>query len=328
MAAPGQQSESLTDRETARELFRRVHLIRAVEEKIRKVYPEDEMKTPVHLSVGAEAIEAGVCRALQAPDQVYGTYRTHGLYLATGGNLTRFFAELLGHSTGVFGGRAGSMHLASPATGFMMSSAIVASILPVALGAAFAASRLQTGAVAVVFFGDGATEEGVFWETLNMAALHSLPLLFVCEDNGLAIHVPREIRQAYSIPEAARLFGIETVSAAGIDVMQVHELASRLLSDLRRRCRPGFLHLTYHRHLEHVGINEDYGADYRRPDEQAEWPANDPVDIARQRCLETGLGEDELRRIVERTGEEIEAALSAAGTGGPGSPDEAEGLTS
>jgi len=293
-------------------LFRAVYLIRAVEEKIRSVYPGDEMKTPVHLSEGAEAIEAGVCGALRRGDQVYGTYRTHGLYLATGGDLRRFFAELLGKETGIAGGRAGSMHLACPGTGFMMSSAIVGTILPVALGAAFAAVRRATGAVATVFFGDGATEEGVFWETLNMAALHSLPVLFVCEDNGLAIHVPRRHRQAYEIPQAPELFGIEAVSATGTDAIRVHALAAGMLARIRERRRPGFLHFTCHRYLEHVGIDEDWDAGYRRREDYAEWYADDPVDTGRRRVLEAGVGRACLDALVEEVDAAIETAYAEA----------------
>jgi len=283
-----------------------------VEEKIRSVYPEDEMKTPVHLSVGAEAIEAGVCSALHQDDQVYGTYRTHGLYLAMGGDLRQFFAELLGRGTGVARGRAGSMHLACPGTGFVMSSAIVGTILPVALGAAFAAVRRATGAVATVFFGDGATEEGVFWETLNMAALHSLPVLFVCEDNGMAIHIPRQHRQSYEIPQAPRLFGIEVASATGTDVVQVHALAAAMLARIREQRRPGFLHLTCHRYLEHVGINEDYDAGYRRREDYEEWYANDPVDTARRRLRAAGESEARIAALVKEVDASIEAAFAEA----------------
>ena len=179
-------------------LYEKMYLIRKAEEAIQEYYPEDDMKTPMHMSMGEEAIVAGVCEALDPEDQVLGTYRSHALYLAKTSETNRFFAEMYGKATGVARGKAGSMHLSSFEHGLLCSSAIVASSIPVALGVAFANKYKNRNKKVVVFFGDGAVDEGSFWESVNFAGLKKLPLLFVCEDNGLAVHTRREDRQGYS----------------------------------------------------------------------------------------------------------------------------------
>jgi len=191
-----------------RRLFRTALLIRLVEERVIELYPSDKIQSPVHLSIGQEAVAVGVCDALGPDDLVFATYRSHGFYIAKGGPLDAMFAELYGRKGGISGGKAGSMHLAAPEVGLMGSSAVVASTIPHAVGAALSFKRRGAKQIAVAVFGDGATEEGVYHESLNFAALMKVPVLFLCEDNGLAVHSHRPVRQAYRLPEHAATFGI------------------------------------------------------------------------------------------------------------------------
>ena len=179
----------MTDVPLSDTLFYQALRIRLVEERIIELYPTDKIQSPVHLSIGQEAVAVGVCRSLRTTDLLFSSYRSHAFYLAKGGDLRTMFAELFGRVTGCCGGKAGSMHLAAPEVGFMGASAVVASTIPHAVGAALAAQRLKrTDQVIVVAFGDGATEEGVYHESLNFAGLHKLPLVLLCENNGLAVH--------------------------------------------------------------------------------------------------------------------------------------------
>src|SRR4051795_12417756 len=169
-------------------LYRSLYRIRRIEEEVARAYPTDKVKSPVHLSIGQEAVSVSVCEALRADDVVFPTYRGHALYLAKGGDLNRMVAELYGKVTGCTRGKGGSMHLIDPEAGVMGASAVVGTTIANAAGYAYALRVRGSDAVVVSFFGDGATEEGVFAETLNFAVLKRLPVLFVCENNGYAIH--------------------------------------------------------------------------------------------------------------------------------------------
>jgi len=293
-------------------LYEKIYLIRRAEERVCEVYPSDVMKTPVHLSFGEESIVAGICQALKKDDQVYGTYRNHALYLAKGGDLDMFFAELYGKATGIAKGKAGSMHISFPDVGFMASSAVVSSIIPVALGAAFAAKYMKSNHIAVVFFGDGATEEGVFWESLNVAGLKELPILFVCEDNGLAIHTHISDRQCYRIPEAVKPFGISVRSESTTDPEKIFNVAEHAVQSIRKTSRPCLLHFKYHRYLEHVGISEDYDCGYRCKEDCEHWYAVDPVKVQREKLLSNGIEEGEIRALETTIEKRIDESIRKA----------------
>ena len=295
------------------ELYRKVCLIRKAEDKIREHYYDDEMKTPVHLSIGKEAIEAGICHALRAQDQIFGTYRSHGIYLSRTGETDAFYAELYGKETGLVKGKAGSMHLSAPELGFLGTSAIVASNIPVAVGAAFANKRKGNGKLVAVFFGDGALDEGNFWESLNVACLMKLPVLFVCEDNGQAVHTPKSCRHGYnSITNIVSQFNCNVLENTTTDVELVYELACNAIRLLEEDQRPCFLHLEYYRYLEHVGVNEDFDAGYRSKDEFAKWYRVDPVDLQRKKLLELGCNEAEIQKIERDIDAQIERSLKSA----------------
>lgn len=240
------------------EIYRRMILIRETEERIRTEYHKDEIKTPCHLAVGAEAIAVGVVSQMPEGTKYFGTYRNHHLYFAVNGDMDGFWGELYGKETGCAKGKAGSMHLSDPDRGLVLTSAVVGTTIPIALGSA------KAGYTTVVFFGDGATEEGVFHESLNFAALHKLPILFVCEDNGLAIHTSKAQRQNYDLERFVDSYEIPFWEVDGSLLDAVITGTKELL----RTDGPMFLHAKYHRFYEHVGPNEDYDVGYRiRPSE-------------------------------------------------------------
>jgi TPP-dependent pyruvate/acetoin dehydrogenase alpha subunit len=252
--------------------------IRLVELRIIQLYPSDRIQSPVHLSIGQEAVAAGACAALRPTDLVFGSYRSHAFYLAKGGNLRQMFAELYGKATGCCGGKAGSMHLAAPEVGFMGASAIVASTIPHAVGAALAARRRNTDQITVAVFGDGATEEGVYHESLNFAALHHLPVLFLCENNGLAVHSRIDARQAYDIVDHAETYGIATrVCAQGNDPRAVYESIADAVRLVRDDGRPCMVVCDTYRQMEHVGIGDDHHVGYRSPSAAEAWRRTDPL---------------------------------------------------
>lgn len=297
------------------ELYRRMRLIRRAEEKIVEHYGEDEMKTPVHLYIGQEAVAVGVCDALHPDDGVVGTYRSHGVYLARSEDVEGMFAELYGRTTGPGKGKAGSMHLAKPSAGLLMTSAVVGTTIPLALGIAFANRRKQNGRVGVAFFGDGATNEGVFWESVNFAAARRMPVLFVCEDNGLAIHSRREHRQGYrSISEVMRGFDFHVAHSDSTDPWEISKLTREMLARQREDGLPVFLHLECYRYVEHVGIREDrdFHLGYRRSEEFEHWWSRDPVNSARERLLESGVSADDLRALEARIEERLTRAVALA----------------
>ena len=262
----------------AERLYESLYRIRRVEEEVARVYWTDVIKSPVHLSIGQEGASVAVCEALGPRDGVFGSYRGHALFLARGGDLRGMIAELYGKVTGVTKGKGGSMHLIDAARGVMGTSAVVASTIPEAVGYAFALRRRRSDAIAVAFFGDGATEEGVFYESLNFAALHKLPVMFVCENNFYAIHTPIGRRQSNTnIAERVRPFGIRAQQFNEDDVFALHSAACDAAASIRAGGGPQFLECHAYRWKEHVGPGEDYHVGYRGRDEAEPWMQRDPV---------------------------------------------------
>lgn len=271
------------------DLYKKMFLIKEAEAEIAREYHKDEMKTPMHMSRGEEAIAAGVCQALPRGSHGYGTYRSHALYLAWTGETDKFFAEMYGKVTGCAKGKSGSMHLASPERGLMATSAVVGTTIPWALGDAFEAYYNNLDRITAVFFGDGATDEGIFWESLNAACLMKLPILFVCEDNDLAIHASTAQRRGYnSLTQIVENFKINVFEGRGNDVERVYSLATTAINFIKTEKQPSFLNLTYYRYLEHVGVNEDFNAGYRSAPSLDERILNDPVYQVRQKLIKDG----------------------------------------
>jgi TPP-dependent pyruvate/acetoin dehydrogenase alpha subunit len=295
------------------DLYQKLYLARRAEEKIREHYMEDEMKTPMHMSMGEEAIAVGVCQALKAGDQVFATYRSHAIYLAKTQNIDDFFAEMYGKDTALLKGKGGSMHMCAPESGFMGTSAIVASIIPVAIGAAFANKQQGNSKLVVVFFGDGALDEGAFWESLNTACLMKLPILFVCEDNGLAVHTPTSKRQGYaSITDIVSRFNCNLLKENTTDAEVIYKLTKKATKLIRTTQMPCFMHLRYYRYLEHVGVNEDFDAGYRSRAEFEEWYKKDPINLQRKKLLQQGIREEEIIKLEKEIDNKIEKSVRLA----------------
>ena len=259
-------------------LYRALFRIRRVEEEIARIYPTDKIKSPVHLSIGQEGVAVGVCEALEPRDVVFGSYRGHAMYLAKGGDLRRMIAELYGKVDGCARGKGGSMHLVDVAHGVMGTSAVVATTIPNAVGYAYAIKLRREPRIVVSFLGDGATEEGVFAESLNFAALKKLPILFACENNRYAIHTHQRQRQATEdICGRVRAHGIPAERIEQNDVLALHALSQRLSAQIRKGAGPAFVECMTYRWLEHVGPGEDFALGFREREEAHSWKAGDPV---------------------------------------------------
>jgi TPP-dependent pyruvate/acetoin dehydrogenase alpha subunit len=281
-------------------LYRSLYRIRRAEEEIARAYPTDKIKSPVHLSIGQEAVSVGVCEALEPHDIVYGTYRGHAFYLARGGDLRQMIAELYGRATGCTKGKGGSMHLIAPEQGVMGTSAVVGTTIANAVGHAYALRYRRRDAVVVSFFGDGATEEGVFAESLNFAVLKRLPILFVCENNQYAIHTHQTRRQGTpAICDRARAHGMPAERLFGDDLLDLVGRSRDVVPRVRAGAGPWFFEVMTYRWREHVGPGTDYHLGYRTQDEAAPAMANDPVrrlaemiDPAERAVIESAVEEE------------------------------------
>ena len=295
------------------DLYRKMYQIRRAEELIIEHYHEDEMKTPMHMSMGQEAVAVAVCHALGPQGQVFGFYRSHAMFLAKTDDLERFFGELYGRVTGTAQGKSGSMHLAAPEQGLMCTSAVVGSSIPLAVGAAFANKQKRNNVITCAHFGDGAVDEGVFWESLNVACVMKLPVLFVCEDNGLAVHTAGRARQGYkSITDIVSKFECSVSQADTTDVEAICDLALEAVESIRKTQRPAFLHVKCYRYLEHVGIATDFDAGYRSEAEFVEWKKKDSLLVQRQKLLGAGLSEDDVRHVEVLLDERIRQSIRKA----------------
>ncbi|MEQ8396082.1 thiamine pyrophosphate-dependent dehydrogenase E1 component subunit alpha [Thalassobaculum sp.] len=269
--------------------------IRRTEEKIVQLYPTDVVKSPVHLSIGQEFISVAICAALNVDDIAFGTYRSHALFLAKGGDIRAMWAELFGKVGGMARGRAGSMHLGDPAVNMVGTSAIVATSIPNAVGYALAEKIRGSGRIVVAFFGDGATDEGVFHESLNFASLKKLPILFVCENNSYAIysHVHDRMPAANFIERAAGyLIPGTKVDDGTIDA--VYFAARDAIDRVRRGAGPAFLECACSRWLDHVGPGSDVELGYRSLAELESWQRRDEV------ARVAGMLDESSRRQIER----------------------------
>lgn len=265
--------------ELKKKLFYDMLLIRRTEERIKSQYHLREMRSPPHLYMGHEAVAGGVCAALRRDDAVFPYYRSHGWYLAKGGDLNAMMAELFGRETGCSRGWGGSMHLIDVKAGVMGTSAIVGGTVSHAAGAALTFRLQGKDSVAAVSFGDGAIEEGVFHETLNFAALRKLPVIFVCENNLYATNTHIQYRQAQpEIYRHAERFGIPGLRADGNDVVVVFQKASEAVIRARQGEGPTLLEFETYRIFEHCGINEDHDLGYRTLEEVRGWQAKGPLE--------------------------------------------------
>jgi TPP-dependent pyruvate/acetoin dehydrogenase alpha subunit len=289
-------------------LYRSLYRIRRVEEEIARIYPTDRIKSPVHLSIGQEAVSVGVCESLRADDIVYGTYRGHALYLAKGGSMRAMVAELFGKANGCARGKGGSMHLVAADKGVMGMSAVVGTTVANAVGHAYALRYRKSDAIVASFFGDGATEEGVFAESLNFAVLKKLPILFVCENNGYAIHTHQSRRQGtLAICDRARAHGMPAEQLEGDDLLWLTERVSQIVGQVRAGSGPMFVEVRTYRWREHVGPGLDFHLGFRDEEEAKPWQDRDAVP-----ALAAMLSRDERARVEREVELEITDAFAFA----------------
>jgi pyruvate dehydrogenase E1 component alpha subunit len=286
------------------QIYRKLQLIRRAEEEVARIYPSDKIKSPVHLSIGQEAVAVGVCDPLWDDDVVSGTYRSHAAYIAKGGGLPELFAELYGKDTGCCRGKGGSMHLIAMDQFVLGTSAVVGTTVPIAVGYSMALKWEGRRRLVAAFFGDGATEEGVFSESLNFAALHKLPVLFVCENNGYAIHTPLSKRWATNrLCERVATYGIPAHRVEDSDVLALWHIASEAYANIRQGGGPVFIECQTYRWKEHVGPSGDYDAGYRTQEELRPWIERDQVRI---------IGQKIPPAVKAAIDAEIEGAIAAA----------------
>lgn len=305
-------SQVIVVRETYRALLR----IRRVEEAIAERYAAQEMRCPVHLSIGQEAVAVGVCAALRAQDGVFSNHRAHAHYLAKGGNLQTLLAEIYGMDEGCCRGIGGSMHLIDSAAGFLGAVPIVGATVPLAVGAAWAARLRGEDKVIAVFFGDGTFEEGVVHESMNFAVLHRLPVLFVCENNLYACYTSLSTRQANRpIKGIAAAHGCTTIGVDGNDALAVREAAAKGVEQLRAGEVPVFLECATYRWREHCGPNFDDELGYRPEGEPAHWQANCPVKRVASMLEGTPEGRTFMAGAEREVAAEIEEAFASVKDG-------------
>lgn len=300
---------------TPRDLYTRMLRIRLVEERIAELYPEQQMRCPVHLSVGQEAVAVGVCAALQPDDYALSTHRSHAHYLAKGGDLKAMLAELYGKATGCCRGKGGSMHLIDRSVGFLGAVPIVGSTIPIGVGAAFGALLRKERRVTIVFLGDGATEEGVFHEAVNFAVLKKLPVVFVCENNFFSVYSSLDVRQpgTREIHELAQGYGLDSRAGDGNDVEAIHGLTQAAVERARSGAGPAFLEFKTYRWREHCGPHYDNHVGYRSEQEFESWKARCPVAGLKRRLLERSLvSQDDLDTIESALNAEIDEAVAFA----------------
>lgn len=293
-----------------RAMYTTVLRIRLFEERAADLVEAGEIKTPCHLYIGQEAVATGVCAALEKEDYVWGGHRSHGHYLAKGGDLRAMMAELYGKATGCSKGRGGSMHLVAPEVGILGTVPLVAATIPLAVGAGLASKLRGDRRVSVSFFGDGATEEGHFHESVNLAALYRLPVIFICENNLYASHMHiLERRAEDNIWKAGDVHGIPGIRLDGNDVVAVYRAAVEAVSRARNGGGPTLLECRTYRWRGHVGPSWDTDVGVKRKDELKDWLPKDPVARLRSLLMELGLSKKEFDCTEQEIGEEIEEAV-------------------
>lgn len=297
------------------ELLRRMKKIRFTEETIAERYNEGKMRCPTHLCIGQEAIAAAVGVLLQANDFVLSTHRSHGHYLGKGGDLKKMLSEIYGKISGCSRGMGGSMHLIDKNVGFMGSTAIVGGTIPVAVGLGLSIKLHKTSQISCVFLGDGAVEEGVFYESVNFAVLKKLPVLFICENNFYSVYSNLNSRQ----PEGRKIYkmveamGCPVIHGNGNNALEVYEKVKPAADLIRRRGGPFFFEFKTYRWREHCGPNYDNDIGYRSEAEFISWKKKDPVRFLENKLLkENVISRKEIEEMDKKILEEIKVAFNFA----------------
>ncbi len=298
------------------QLFEIMLKIRMVEEEIVKRYHLGQMRCPTHLSIGQEAVPAALGLNLTDRDYAISTHRGHGHYIGKGGNIKSMIAEIYGKSTGCSKGRGGSMHLIDRKVGFMGTSAIVGNSIPVGVGFGLSSKINKTDQISSVFFGDGATEEGVYYESVNFAVLKKLPVLFICENNFYSVYSPLNVRQPSnrSIVNVAKSLGLGVQNLVdGNDVLSSYNSINKAIKRIKNGKGPQFLEFATYRWREHCGVNFDNDLGYRSEKEYNEWKRKDPISNFKDYLISENIISIELiEQIKSKINLEIQAAFNYA----------------
>jgi acetoin:2,6-dichlorophenolindophenol oxidoreductase subunit alpha len=283
------------------------------EEIIREYHPANEMKCPVHFVIGQEGVPAALSTVIGKDDYLFGPHRSHGYFLAKGGSMNSLLAELYGKKTGVNGGKAGSQEIACEAIHFH-SGAILSGTLAIAVGAALAFQLKKTSQLAVACFGDGAIDEGIFWEAVNYAQLCRLPMVFICENNGFSTYSPQLKRQvADNIHERVASFGMHTRAIFGNDTVAVRDTLQEAFSLARSGEGPAFIEAYTSRWKGHVGPEDDDYVGYRTPEELEFWKNNCPIRLLEEKLVENSLlNKQSLEQMNKEIGHEVASAFAFA----------------
>jgi TPP-dependent pyruvate/acetoin dehydrogenase alpha subunit len=293
------------------DLLRRMWLIRAFEEKASALYAERQIVGLLHLGIGQEAVAVGACGWLGNDDFVYGGHRSHGHAIAKGADINRLMAEIAGRATGYCGGKGGSMHIVAKETGFITATGVVGGTIPLALGAAFAAKEKKQGQVAMVFFGHGAGQAGPFHESLNIASLWRLPVIFVCENNGYAEFTPLSAHTKIErLAQHAKTYGISASTVDGNDLFAVRDAMQKAVQKCRSGKGPVFVECLTHRMRGHY---EGDPGKYRELSQLAEWKKKDPISrAARALKSKKAVTDKELEAIEREARDLVEKAAEFA----------------
>ncbi len=275
-------------------LLMKMYFIRLVEEEIAERYSNQKMRCPVHLSIGQEGVPAGFALAVRKTDYAVSTHRGHAHYLAKGGDVKAMIAEIYGKATGCSKGKGGSMHLIDLSVRFMGSTAIVGNSIPIGVGLGLSVQLKNDDDVSCIFLGDGAVEEGVFFESLNFAAVKNLPVLFICENNLYSVYSSLKVRQPENrnIAKMVEAFGVKSVQADGNDAESVYATLLSALSEIRQGGGPKFVEFSTYRWREHCGPFFDDDLGYRSKEEIAFWKERDPIALLTTRLRNEFAGLD------------------------------------
>jgi TPP-dependent pyruvate/acetoin dehydrogenase alpha subunit len=302
-------------KENAVSLYYTMLRIRMVEEAIAESYPEQQMRCPVHLCIGQEAIASGVCANLKKEDYVLSNHRSHGHYLAKGGDLKAMIAEIYGKATGCSKGKGGSMHLVDLSVNMLGATPIVGGIIPIATGVAFGTIMKGESGITVVFFGDAGTEEGIFYESLNFASLKKLPIIYVCENNFFSVYSHISVRQPEQRDNLSLVaaYGISDAKGDGNDVLEVHRLAEKAVAYVRNGKGPYYLEFDTYRWREHCGPNYDNHLGYRDESEFLMWRQRCPIELYERNLIEESIiNKEQIEEFRTKIQAEIDEAFSFA----------------
>lgn len=300
----------ILDRKTKIELFKVMYKIRQFERAAYELYTRNLIRGSVHLYIGEEAVAAGICSNLTKDDCITSTHRGHGHCIAKGGDVRLMMAELLGKKTGYCKGKGGSMHIADPDIGIYGANGIVGGGIGIAAGLAFASKYFDMKRVVVCFFGEGASNQGVLYEVMNMASLWKLPIIFVCENNCYALSMSYQCATSNpDIISRVKTFGVEGVSINGNDVEEVYKVSRKFIENARNYNTPGFIEVLTYRWMGHFLGDKEV---YRSKEEVNKWKKKCPIDCYIKKLKESGISEKEIQEIKNEIDKEINQAVDFA----------------